>query len=187
MIRAFIAIELSEEAKKALAELQAEFIKSEADVKWVKPENIHITLKFLGNITEEQKEKIQEILDDNLKGFNSFKIGLQGVGAFPKPNYPRVVWVGTTGEEQLKPIAKLIDEKINKLGFPKEERAFKSHLTFARVRSGRNKDKLTEALKKFEAFSGPEFLVDAVCLLQSALTPQGSIYTLLHKTYLNRK
>jgi 2'-5' RNA ligase len=182
MIRAFIAIELSPEAKKALSELQAEFIKTDADVKWVKPENIHVTLKFLGDITEEQKIAIQNILDDYFKETQSFKIRLQTTGAFPKPEYPKVIWVGSSGETELKNIAKIVDEKINKLGFPREERAFKSHLTLGRVRSGRDKDKLLQALKKFQDWQGPEMTVAGVSLFQSTLTPQGSIYSPLHKT-----
>ena len=182
MIRAFIAIEISPEAKKTLAELMRELIKSDADVKWVKPENIHLTLKFLGNITEEQQIKIQEILDKNLKDFNSFKIKLDGIGAFPKIEYPRVIWAGTSGEEIMKQIAKLIDEKVNKLGFPLEERSFKAHLTLGRVRSGKNKEKLAAAIKKLGNLNGPEFLVNNISLFQSTLTPTGSIYKLLHKT-----
>lgn len=184
MIRAFIAIEIPPEAKNFLADLLKELTKTDADVKWIDPDKIHLTLKFLGNITKEQTNKIQEILENELKEFGSFKIRIKSIGTFPKLEYPRVIWVGATGEEIMKPIAKLIDDKVNKLGFPLEKRSFKAHLTLGRVRSEKNKDKLITAIKKLEVFEGPEFMVNSISLFQSTLTANGSHYTLLHKIKL---
>lgn len=182
MIRSFIAIELPESLHKELADLQKILKKSNADVKWVNPENIHITLKFLGNCAPEQIKDIQKLLDDFTKGLIPFPIKVKAIGAFPKLDFPRVIWVGIdepTGK--LKEIAQNLDNAVSKLGFEKENREFTAHLTLGRVRSPKNKDKLKELIVKTPFASSIDIKADKIVLFKSTLTPAGSTYTKLYE------
>jgi RNA 2',3'-cyclic 3'-phosphodiesterase len=183
-MRTFIAIDLTEEIKKTLAGLQDELKKSEADVKWVDPENIHLTLKFLGEISEEQVIQIKEVLDRVTSRLKPFEIGLSGIGAFPKLDYAKVIWAGIEkGKKETVDIAKNVETELERLGFAREDREFTAHLTIGRVRSGKNK----EALKKkilsahsSEPIAHSQQVISRIILYQSTLTPQGPIYTPLH-------
>lgn len=182
-MRTFIAIELPQEIKNKLAEIQEELKKSAADVKWVEPANIHLTLKFLGEIDDKKQEKIIEIIEDASSKREPFKIEILSVGAFPKIDFPRVIWVDTSqGKDQVKEIALELEEKIAKLGIPKEERSFQSHITLGRVRSGLNKAGLVQELKKLIASGIKEetaFEVTKITLFKSTLTPKGPVYEAL--------
>lgn len=183
-MRTFIAIELPKEIKEALAKLQGQLKASSADVKWVEPENIHLTLKFLGERDDKRVEKIKEILGEVAKEKKAFPLCLKGLGAFPKLEFPRVVWVGTDkGETEAKVIAAELEEKICRLGIPKEERPFSGHITLGRVRSPKNKEQLIQAIKNL-AFDCQEFMVKEIVLLKSTLTSQGPIYEPLQKATL---
>jgi len=182
-IRSFIAIELSESIKKELAQLQEELKSCSADVKWTKPENIHLTLKFLGSVDEVQINQIKSILDKVASNCKPFKISLFKIGCFPKLDYPRVVWVGIDkGCSDAEAIAKDIEEDLSKIGFTKEKRSFSAHLTLGRVRSGKNRKNLVEKIKSLEFDSSTEMLAKEITLFKSTLTPKGSIYTSLHKS-----
>lgn len=184
-MRTFIAIDLSSETKEKLTHLQTELKKSNADVKWVDPENIHLTLKFLGEISEQQAGRIKEALDKITYGLKPFEITLSGIGAFPKLDYPRVVWVGIEkGKNETEEIAKRIEDELEKLEFQKEERGFTAHLTIGRVRSAKNKEQLKTAIQSLNSElqtpnSKPQF-ISHIILYQSTLTPKGPIYTPLH-------
>src|SRR3989338_713711 len=122
-MRTFIAIELPSEIKNYLAALEDQLKTTRADVKWVKPDNIHLTLKFLGEINDEPLEKIKEILNSVTADKSSFSLRLASLGAFPKTNYPRVIWVGIdNGDKETKEIAKELERKIEKIGIPAEDR-----------------------------------------------------------------
>ena len=186
-MRLFIAIDLSPEFKQELARLQSELKKSNADVKWVEPENVHLTLKFLGEVTKEYADKVKKVLDSVASQFKSFEISLSGIGAFPKLDYPRVVWVGIAkGKDQAKKISEKLDEELSKLGFAKEEREFAAHLTIGRVRSAKNKESLKTNILSLDP--GPLPLapqqVSTINLYQSTLTPKGPIYTCLYQALL---
>jgi len=182
-MRTFIAIELPDQIKDKLAELQALLKKSGADVKWVKPDNIHLTLKFLGEIDEEKAIKVAEIMEDTARGAQQFQINLSSCGAFPKIEFPRVIWVAIDpGDLEAKALSKDLEEKIEKLGIPKEERPFSAHITIGRVRSLLNKDKLIKALKEAESYFGGKnigFGVTKITLFKSALGPSGPSYAAL--------
>lgn len=184
-MRTFIAIDLSNETKEKLKLIQAELKRSDADVKWVDPENIHLTLKFLGEITEEQAGRIKETLNKIASNLKPFEITLSGIGAFPKLDYPRVIWVGIEkGKKETEEIAKRTEDELEKLGIEKEERAFTAHLTIGRVRSGRNKDALKDRVNSLNLQPTTYHLlptnVNAIYLYQSTLTPKGPTYTPLH-------
>lgn len=185
-MRAFIAIELSEEIRSALGRIQSHLKYSGADVKWVEEKNIHLTLKFLGEITEEKREKIESILDEIGKSMNSFKISIKDIGAFPKIDYPRVIWVGLDkGAAESKILAEKIDGALSQIGFEKEARPFAAHLTIGRVRSSKNRQALKEKIKNYERRDTNDVIVSSVILFQSSLTPKGPIYTKLHEARLS--
>lgn len=186
-MRTFIAIELSPDLKKRLASLEEQLKSSEADVKWVKPENIHLTLKFLGEIDEKQLEEVSKIIQEAANKNKSFYIRLASPGAFPKLNTPRVIWVGIDkGDSETKQIAKVLEEEIVKVGIPQESRPFSTHITLGRVRSGKNCEKLVKNLEYLANNSpqdSPEFMVTKITLFQSTLTPSGPVYEVLKEAH----
>lgn len=185
IMRTFIAIELSEEIRSSLAQIQSHLKYSGADVKWVEKDNIHLTLKFLGEISEEKCEKINSILDATGRSIKPFEISIKDIGAFPKIDYPRVVWVGLDkGAAESKILAEKIDEELSKIGFAKETRPFTAHLTIGRVRSSKNKEALKEKITQYARRDTHDELVSCVTLFQSTLTPKGPTYTKLHEARL---
>lgn len=182
-MRAFIAIELAQNIKTALGALQEELKKSGADVKWVEPRNIHLTLKFLGEINETQIQKISLIIEKIASEQIPFTIHLSSIGAFPKPDYPRVIWVGIDrGDKETQDIAKRIEEATALIGIPKEERAFSSHITIARVRSDLNRQKLTADLVRLANNAEKinyDFQAEKITLFKSTLSPKGALYEIL--------
>ncbi len=187
-MRAFIAIELPERIKDFLSRIQGQLKSAGADVKWVEPQNIHLTLKFLGEINEERLVRSAQILEEITRGKNSFQIRLSSVGAFPKISSPRVVWVGIDkGDSETKEIARALEEAIEKIGISKEDRPFSSHITIGRARSSLNRDKLVVILNKLADNLGgesPEFTVTKIALFKSTLTPKGPIYEALKEAIL---
>ena len=187
-MRTFIAIELPPQIKTALFKLQEQLKQSGADVKWVEPQNIHLTLKFLGEVEEEKITKIIQIIRDVAETNNVFQAHISSLGAFPKISFPRVIWVGINqGDNETKLIVKELEEKIQKLGIPKEEKAFSSHITLARVKSPKNKDKLVQLLKSLEGSLTAEnlgFSVNKITLFRSILSPKGPTYEILEAVNL---
>lgn len=177
--RGFIAIEIY--AFPGLIEFEKEIKKTGANVKLVEPENVHITLKFLGNTEEEQIDEIERIIKDAVKEINSFHIQLKGAGVFPNQNYIKVIWIGIEHGEEIAAIAHKIDEQLSRLGFKKEKRGFSPHLTIARVKSAKNKEKLLQIIEKYKDVEFGDIEVDSIKIKKSDLTPKGPIYTTLRK------
>ncbi len=182
-MRTFIAIALPDNIKKVLSTLQEELKKSGADVKWVEVHNIHLTLKFLGEIDEKKLQKIEQIIEEIAKTEDSFLIRISSLGTFPKISFPRVIWVGIDkGDKETKEITQGLEEKIAKIGIPKEKRPFSSHITIGRIRSFLNKDRLVQDLNRLSvnlAEKNLEFTAECVTLFKSTLTPRGPIYEVL--------
>lgn len=187
-MRTFIAIELPTSIKDSLSGLQEKLKISGADVKWVQPHNIHLTLKFLGEINDKKLDKIISILEEIAKDKDPFRIRISSLGAFPKMNFPRVIWVGVDkGDNQTKEMAKALEEKITKLGIPKEDRSFSTHITIGRTRSTLNRERLVEALSSLANKldeENLEFAVTKITLFKSTITPKGPIYEILKETNL---
>lgn len=183
-IRAFIAIELSEELKASLARLQ-ELIKlgSESYVKWVDPQGIHLTLKFLGNISVDKVSAISEAIAEVARSVAPFRLEITEFGAFPNTKAPRVAWVGLGGDlESLLRLQRGIDQALIPLGFPPEARAFSPHLTLGRVRdqaTPQERRRLGERVASLEVQGQPSLYVDRVSLMRSQLTSKGAIYSRL--------
>lgn len=184
-MRAFIALEVSDAIKETLARAESHLKYSGADVKWVNPDAIHLTLKFLGDITDNKAEEVRSALDSISLKAKSFELTVEGIGAFPGTGHPRVIWAGLEkGAVETVSLAGRIDEEMAMLGFTRESRPFSPHLTIGRVRSARNIGKLMEKFASVAssiAFSAaPQHKVSSLILFQSTLTPHGSIYTKIH-------
>jgi 2'-5' RNA ligase len=183
-IRAFVAIELPDEARKGLASLRRELERDDHRfVKWVDPGGIHLTLKFLGNIPSRRVTEITEATKKAAQAFSPFLLEISGLGAFPSLKQARVVWVGLGGElDKLSTLQQKIDSALAAQGFAREERPFKPHLTLARVREGASASERGRfgELVDSATFEGKYHVeVEAIKLMRSQLTPAGAIYTCL--------
>lgn len=151
-------------------------------MRWAPPERLHLTLKFLGDTSPEKVPLLAEILAENANTFSRFVVELGDVGAFPDLRKPQTVWLGVEREAELTRLAKGIDQAVWKLGFEREARAYRPHLTLGRVKSSRGLGALAEALGagvgKADRIEWP---VNEVELIQSELRPEGPLYTILHR------
>ncbi len=187
MARLFLAISLPVELKERLARLQEELKKIGADVRWVRPEGIHLTLKFLGEVPEDLIDQIVKLAEEAIResGVKSLRLGLKGLGSFPPGKAPRVVWVGLTGDlKELALLKRHLEDKLARLGFEPEGRAFVPHLTLGRVKSGRGRDSLQKEIhRRREEEIAPEgaLEISEIVLYRSTLHPQGAIYTPLRR------
>ncbi|MEM3536247.1 MAG: RNA 2',3'-cyclic phosphodiesterase [Candidatus Bathyarchaeia archaeon] len=181
IIRSFIAFDIDSEAiLKRMTDVQSALAKTGADLKLVEPKNIHITIRFLGNITLPMADKIH---DEMRKiQFAPFDVKIQGVGAFPNMRYPRVVWAGITqGADQLRSIFSQLEPRLRILGFKPDPKGFSPHLTIARVKSGRNKAELAKFLTENANYEFGVVKADCLRLKRSDLTPKGPIYSTLRE------
>jgi 2'-5' RNA ligase len=176
-IRAFVAFDLANDSVvNRIAAAQKMIIQTNADVKLVEPKNIHITVRFLGEVAPDMVDKIHEAMK-NIK-YTPFNIQLTGMGVFPTINYPRVVWAGITdGAQQLKSIFEQLEPQLHDLGFKPEPEGFTPHLTIARVRSGANKQRLVDLVQRQENYDFGNIRGDCLRLKKSVLSPKGPAYT----------
>jgi 2'-5' RNA ligase len=178
-VRAFIAVDLPVSVKKTIADLQTELKRSPSDVKWVRPANCHITVKFLGDISNDQAESVGRVLEECAAGCSAFPLIVDSVGAFPKIERPNIIWLGLADEKnQLARIAGEIEGKLLKLGFIQEDRPFAPHITIGRTRPGSHKA-LSEALKTIAVPAGLAFEAKAITLFKSDLPSEGPVYSVL--------
>ncbi len=180
--RGFIAIDIN--TTPNILKLLNDITKSNADVKLAEPQNIHITLKFLGDVQKNTIEKIEQIIKDSVKNIEPFKIKFKGTGVFPNKNYIRVVWIGIKDTEILSTIAANIDENLSHIGFKKEKREFSAHLTIGRVKTAKNKPLLLKIVDNYSNFEFATQEVSSIKLKKSDLTPKGPIYTTLKEVKL---
>lgn len=177
----FIAVELPEIVKGALGDIQTALQKSGADAKWVSPENIHLTIKFLGSVETGKIKAIADILHKTFAKTKAFPVTLSRLGAFPQMHAPRVLWAGLDDTTHtLKDNALQLDSALSQIGLPKEARAFRAHLTLARLRTPRNKATLIEEMNKAQNdFRKILFNIDNVTLFESKLSPKGPAYSII--------
>ena len=186
-MRTFIAIDVSDEVRRAVGTFTSALKKEKARVSWVKPGNVHITLKFLGEIDEEKIPGINEAIKICALNQKPFEIEIKGSGGFPNLHRPRVIWVGLTeGTEELKRLAGALDNELSKLGFQKEKRAFKPHLTVGRVKAVIDTESFIEKMQSID-FYGGRFTAVEMSLMKSDLKPTGAEYTKLKTANLNNK
>lgn len=177
--RVFLAIELPEDVKNRIITIQNRLKYLIEGVRWTRPEGIHLTLKFFGNIYEKDVAQISEVVSRNTK--NAETISLRGgkVGAFPKLERPRVLWFGLDGDiERLSVLQRAIETDLEAYGYKKEERKFRPHLTLGRARSFRGMiTGLSEAIKRENDYQAGHFDSKGLTLFQSELKPGGAVYT----------
>ncbi len=191
-IRSFIAIELPQEVKPGLHRLQKELKSPEHTfVKWVAPEGIHLTLKFLGNISPQKVTEITRVMEQASLGVSPFQLEIAEVGAFPNMRQPRVLWLGIRGEvDKLVAWQQRIDNGLAPLGFAKETRPFTPHLTLARLREGvspRDRRDFGELVMKTPTEVNYKVRVSSLILMRSQLLPGGAVYSRLAEVKLPLK
>lgn len=181
IIRSFIAVELPDEIKLELKQLEAQLKSGRRyAMKWVDPDSIHLTLKFLGNIAVDRSGEITKVIEDAARGISPFQVNVTGLGVFPNSKRVQVTWVGLGGQTgKLEQLQQNIESGMEKLGFIPEKRKFTPHLTIARFRNhaslGERQDfgQLIAGTK----FNAGTFVVDSISLMKSQLTREGAIYT----------
>jgi RNA 2',3'-cyclic 3'-phosphodiesterase len=179
-MRVFIAVDLPQDLRKTLTDVERELEPLTDTARWVAPESIHITLKFIGEIPE---KRIQDI-DAALTGltWKAFTVTVRGVGFFPGNRSPRVLWAGMEAPT-MQNLTEELDSRLERLGFEKEKRAFRPHITLARARDSRIDSSLVTAASKYLEHDFGSFTVDRVFLFKSILKPTGAVYERL-KEYL---
>ncbi len=189
-VRTFIAIELDEKIKADLTKLE-ERLKAkvpQGSVRWVGPEGIHLTLKFLGDVPANRIEQIEQAIAQACAGFPSFSFSVGGLGCFPDARRPRVVWVGVQEERGiLKRLQKAIEDGMEKLGFPPEGREFHAHLTLGRTQqraSSGDTRRLGQLVEEMDIGELGRMEARAVSLIKSDLRPTGAVYTRLAEVKL---
>jgi 2'-5' RNA ligase len=183
--RTFIAIEINDHVRCELTGIQDILREANADVKWTAPENIHITIKFLGDTPADKLPEINAVLDQTARAFHSFDIDISELGAFPNSHAPHIIWAGVTRQaDQVIAIAAMIEAGLGPLGFKKEERAFTAHITLGRARSPHGKVRLCRALQETKLPSDLSLNINRLTLIQSQLTPSGPIYQAIHQSQL---
>ena len=184
-IRSFIAIELSQDVKDSLSRLQDRLKRQvpERSVRWVRPGGVHLTLKFLGDVPATRIASISQAVETACRGFSQFTIELAGLGCFPNPRRPRVVWVGVrepTGT--LVRLQKAVEGALAELGFKPEGRPFRPHLTLGRVQrkvGHSDRQRLGELIAESDVDLLGRMTVASVNLIRSDLRPDGAVYTVL--------
>lgn len=186
-MRTFIAVEIQHD----LAEKIYEFIlKSQKQIKtnkisWVKKENLHITLKFLGEIDDKEVEVVRDVLNEVVKNFSKFSFFVKDIGVFPNIRNARVVWLGIKdSENNLSLLSKVINEELAQKGFPKENKDFLSHITIGRIKNLANPSEIEKYIHSHLGLSFGENTTEFITFFQSILKPEGPTYVPIEKFYL---
>lgn len=186
-MRTFVAIETPESIRAALAELSQRLRRSGVHASWVKPQAMHLTLRFLGEITPEAAAQMGDVLATGYGGLGSFELRVAGLGAFPNLHNPAVVWVGVGPlEGDLSKAQCIAEEAALAIGLKREKRPFHPHLTLARIKDSKAGERLASHLARERTFDGGAFTVSAVSLFSSTLTPRGPIYRQLREFALQQ-
>ncbi len=184
-IRAFIAVGVPDSIRSRLEDLHSKLRRLDADVKWVRPGSMHLTLRFLGDIPAGRVDEVQEAMDAALKDVSPVEIEIGGSGAFPNSRRPRVYWLGIKGgAPELEKMFGLLDPELFSRGFGHADKRFSAHLTLGRVRSGRGSEKVAGLLEREAAGTIGSFTASRVVLYRSELRPEGAKYTSLRETLL---
>src|SRR5262245_41208000 len=179
-IRTFIAIDVSPAVHRQLVSLQDEFRAVDDDVKWVEPENLHLTLKFLGDVDETDLYAVCKTTAQAVADVPGFSMELSGVGAFPNAGRPRVIWAGVTqGAREVTHIHDMLDRRFVADGYPREDRHFTPHLTLGRVRHQKRTPNLASALNRLSSWEGGVTSVYEILIMASQLSPNGPTHTIM--------
>ena len=175
-MRLFVAVDLTEDMRKKAAEIMNQLKGLDIDVKFVEPQNLHFTLKFIGEVDEGHVNEIEKSVSDAVRDFKPFKVSVEGLGYFGNPSHIKTIWIDTRqGREELVNLAKRMDIVLDHVR--REARGPKPHITIGRAKSGRNRDALLSFIKKNKHVKLGYMDVKVVCLKQSVLSREGPHYT----------
>ena len=180
-IRSFLAFELPSEIKKIVARVSGELRQSTLNARWVKVDNIHLTVVFMGSVETEDITAIAQGVQEVCQTFGPFDMSLKGIGCFPNRRTPRVLWLGLDGElERMSDFRDALQGHLTGFGIKEEKRKFKPHLTLARFRKPKKMDvKEDQLLSKYEDISSSVCSLKELILFKSDLKPTGAVYTKL--------
>ncbi len=178
-IRSFLAFELPVEIREQIRVISKELKKTALPVRWVKADNIHLTILFLGSVDEDTIGDIKEKVNVVVKGFSVFKIKLNAVGAFPHWKRPRVIWIGLNGDiGRLSDLRNELQEELKVLGFMPEKRPFRPHLTLGRFKGPIDRDEdMKWILDRYRDINSDLYQLNELILYKSDLKPDGPVYT----------
>lgn len=174
-VRAFLAIDLDDDLKPKINKVIRQFKPIDAKIKYVELLNIHLTLKFFGEIDTDGLEVLENAIENVVSEFEPFNIKIGGCGAFPNTNRIRVIWIGIEDDALIRKLHDRLDKEFVKLGLDKD-RKFSTHITIGRMKSPKNKDKVKATIEECKDVEIGEMTVDRIALKKSTLTPQGPIY-----------
>jgi 2'-5' RNA ligase len=180
-MRSFLAVDPPREIIDAIVTIQDRLRKAiQGDIRWVRPQGIHLTLKFFGTISESDVANISRVVNKTTSTIAPFTLCIKRVGAFPDVKRPRVLWLGMGGDvDTLIRLQKEVDADLQKCGFEKEDRPFRPHLTLARIKEPRGLIGLAKIMDKGEDYEVGSFSTAGLNLFKSDLTPKGAVYTKL--------
>ena len=180
-IRTFLAIDIPKEVKDAMGNVQYRLRDAlkEGVIRWTKPDSVHLTIKFFGNISQRDIDFITGSLKDSVKTFRPFSLAAEKIGVFPNARAPRVLWLGITGDEALFTLQSTVEKDLLGAGFPREERAFRPHLTLGRTKAQRSIEGLAAVLDQYKDFKAGEFQAGGLTLYRSDLGSGGPVYSRL--------
>lgn len=187
MIRAFLAIELNQQIRSALQDFQDRIRNHLPPISWIKPESMHVTVRFLGDIEEVQVAPIHQAVEQALEEISSFSLHIKGIGGFPNLTLPRVLWAGVSGQvDELQILVSNVEHALGSLGFSSESKSFRGHLSLARIKQ-RSRE-VGMALHRSQVLGTmPHFgtlTVQQLCLFKSELKPSGAVYHRLWEVHL---
>ena len=186
-LRTFIAFKLPENIISHIHRIQEKIKTFGFRIGWVLPENIHLTLKFLGEIPKQDIDMVSQAMAETASFYSPVSFSAKGIGVFPTVRRPRVLWIGLTGDTYpLIRMQKDLEERLDAIGFPKEDRAFKAHLTLGRAKGEIDPKKLVEIMEKFSKAESERFIADKLILFRSELKPGGAVYTELRSVDLGK-
>ncbi|MFQ5900077.1 MAG: RNA 2',3'-cyclic phosphodiesterase [Thermodesulfobacteriota bacterium] len=183
-IRSFIAIDLPAVIVEGLKGIQGKLKEGNAKVSWVKPENIHLTLKFLGEVEEKSLEDILCVIKEAASSHRAINLSVEGLGCFPSISNPRVVWIGIRSDaESILSLQRDIEKGLEPIGFRREKRIYHPHLTLGRIRSLKDRKCWKEMVDRFKDIRLGSFEADRVIFFKSDLNPKGAVYTKLGEAF----
>ena len=184
-VRCFVAIEIPKPVQALLKPVQTHLQSEIPKVSWTKSGNFHLTLKFLGDVQSEAVSAVSEAVQNIAATQSSFSIQFGGIGAFPSPARPRVIWVGIKhGGSIVSHLAKAVNLELKHLGFPMDNR-FHPHLTLGRLRHPINLQPLKSVLRKYDTIDDATVSANEITVMQSQLHPNGAIYTPLNVSHFS--
>jgi 2'-5' RNA ligase len=179
-MRTFIAIDLDEEIKKAISEFIQKLDRGDKHIRWIKPQGMHLTLKFLGDITKEKISDVESALSKTVKDHRPFQLSMKGTGTFPPgKKFPRVLWIGVEENNTLEEIQSRLESDLERLHYPREKRKYHPHLTLGRVKIPYHLESVLALLDKNKEREFGDMSVNRITLFLSTLKPTGAEYTKL--------